>query len=63
AVAAVLILAAGAVPANIALEEQDPTCAVFLPQDGPTSLRFPRVLVNAYAFGGNNSSLVLESAA
>ncbi|MFG2877384.1 beta-ketoacyl-[acyl-carrier-protein] synthase family protein [Streptomyces sp. NPDC048337] len=62
AVAGALVLRHGRVPRNIRLERQDPECAVWLPQDQP--VRLPedrrRVLVNAYGFGGSNSSLVLE---
>jgi 3-oxoacyl-[acyl-carrier-protein] synthase II len=61
-VAAVGILQRGTVPANVAVDAQDPDCDVFLPQDGDTALTVPRVLVNAYAFGGNNSAIVWERA-
>jgi 3-oxoacyl-[acyl-carrier-protein] synthase II len=61
AVAAALILKHRRVPANAPLE-QDPECEVFLPQEGPSPLRGNRVLVNAYAFGGSNSSFVLDRA-
>ncbi|WP_274563255.1 beta-ketoacyl-[acyl-carrier-protein] synthase family protein [Streptomyces spiramyceticus] len=65
AVAAALILRHGHVPRNIRLERQDPGCAVWLPQDGAVPLRVDRrrVLVNAYGFGGSNSSVVLEGVA
>lgn len=58
-VAAALTLRAGRVPANVRLDEQDPDCMVWIPQDSPTPLTAPAVLVNAYAFGGNNVSLVV----
>lgn len=61
-VAAALLLRHGRVPANAPLEEQDPRCAVWLPQKGPVSLSAPAVLVNAYAFGGNNVSVVMAGA-
>ncbi|AQZ67825.1 3-oxoacyl-[acyl-carrier-protein] synthase, KASII [[Actinomadura] parvosata subsp. kistnae] len=63
AVAAALILRSGTVPQNVAIGEQDPECEVYLPVSGPVRLRTPRVMVNAYAFGGNNASFVLEQAA
>ncbi|WP_049563487.1 beta-ketoacyl-[acyl-carrier-protein] synthase family protein [Nonomuraea sp. SBT364] len=62
AVMACLILRAGAVPANVPIDEQDPRCEIFLPVDAPVPLPVPRVLVNAYAFGGANASFVLEAA-
>jgi 3-oxoacyl-[acyl-carrier-protein] synthase II len=61
--AAAMILRHGSVPANVQLEEQDPLCEVWLPQSGPTLLRESSLLVNAYAFGGNNASVVLREAA
>ncbi|GIF02262.1 beta-ketoacyl-[acyl-carrier-protein] synthase family protein [Paractinoplanes rishiriensis] len=63
AIVAVDILRSGTVPANAPVENPDPECEVYLPQDGPTPLRLPRVLVNAYAFGGNNSSTLWGCAA
>ncbi|MEV4701997.1 beta-ketoacyl synthase N-terminal-like domain-containing protein [Actinoplanes sp. NPDC049316] len=62
AVAAAQILRHGSVPPNVRLDEQDPECEVSLPQDGPVPLDGRRALVNAYGFGGNNMSLVLEAA-
>ncbi|MEU3370348.1 beta-ketoacyl-[acyl-carrier-protein] synthase family protein [Streptomyces sp. NPDC006711] len=59
---AALMLHHGQVPANAPVSAQDPRCAVWLPQDGPVPLSAPSVLVNAYAFGGNNVSLVLSAA-
>ncbi|GLV90063.1 MULTISPECIES: beta-ketoacyl-[acyl-carrier-protein] synthase family protein [Streptomyces] len=58
AVSAALMVRHGEIPANIALARQDPECPVWLPQDGPTALRQPNVLVNAYAFGGSNFTMV-----
>ncbi|MER6313586.1 beta-ketoacyl-[acyl-carrier-protein] synthase family protein [Streptomyces sp. NPDC001581] len=58
AVTAALIARHGEIPANIPLASPDPECPVLLPQDGPTPLEHPNVLVNAYAFGGSNFSLV-----
>ncbi|MEU8409489.1 beta-ketoacyl synthase N-terminal-like domain-containing protein [Micromonospora sp. NPDC048842] len=62
AVAGAQILRHGSVPPNVRLDEQDEECDVSLPQDGPVPLDGGRVLVNAYGFGGNNMSLVLEAA-
>ncbi|MEU6479408.1 beta-ketoacyl-[acyl-carrier-protein] synthase family protein [Streptomyces sp. NPDC047017] len=60
-VAAAQILYRGAVPPNAALGEQDPECKVWLPtRSVPPSGKY--ALVNAYAFGGNNVSLVLREA-
>jgi 3-oxoacyl-[acyl-carrier-protein] synthase II len=59
-IAGAAVLRAGLVPWNVPLEEQDPQCPVYLPLSGDSPLAFPRVLVNAYAFGGNNAVLVLE---
>jgi 3-oxoacyl-[acyl-carrier-protein] synthase II len=60
-VAGALIAHRGVVPPNVALDEQDPECAVYLPQDAAVPLDTPGVLINAYAFGGNNASLLLEA--
>ena len=57
--AAALMLRAGQMPPSHPLGEPDPECPVWLPADGPVSLSGSAVLVNAYAFGGNNASLVL----
>ncbi|QNP64484.1 beta-ketoacyl-[acyl-carrier-protein] synthase family protein [Streptomyces genisteinicus] len=60
-VAAAQILHRRTVPPNAPLTEQDPECKVFLPgrSMAPTG---KYALVNAYAFGGNNVSLVLQEA-
>ncbi|WP_431044251.1 beta-ketoacyl-[acyl-carrier-protein] synthase family protein [Streptomyces sp. P1-3] len=58
---AALILHRGSVPPNVPLGERDPDCAVRLPTR-PTAPTGPYGLVNAYAFGGNNVSLVLKEA-
>ncbi|MBO0819762.1 MAG: beta-ketoacyl-[acyl-carrier-protein] synthase family protein [Nocardiopsaceae bacterium] len=58
AVTAALILRHGAIPPNVTLGEQDPECKVALPA-AETQLEGNCVLVNAYAFGGNNVSLTL----
>ncbi|MFP3989090.1 beta-ketoacyl synthase N-terminal-like domain-containing protein [Streptomyces sp. E11-3] len=63
AVAAALVLRHGEIPPNVPLKEQDPECAVWLPQDAsvPLPADARRVLVNAYGFGGNNASILLEA--
>jgi 3-oxoacyl-[acyl-carrier-protein] synthase II len=48
-------------PANCRID-QDPECDVRLPQDA-VPLVAPAVLVNTYAFGGNNSSFVVKDPA
>lgn len=61
AVTAALVLDRRTVPPNLPLgADQDPKCPVSLPQNGPAPLTGRHVLVNAFAFGGNNVSLVLE---
>ncbi|GAA3785068.1 beta-ketoacyl-[acyl-carrier-protein] synthase family protein [Streptomyces coacervatus] len=59
ALTAALLVHHRRVPANAPLDEQDPECPVRLPQQEPVPLSEQAVLVNAYAFGGNNVSLVL----
>ena len=61
ALAAALILRNRTVPVNAPVD-QDPECEVWLPQDGPVPLSGDAVLVNTYAFGGNNTSFALTSA-
>jgi 3-oxoacyl-[acyl-carrier-protein] synthase II len=62
ALTAALIIDRGEVPPNVPIAEQDPDCDVLL-SEHPVRLGGPLVLVNAYAFGGNNVSIALESAA
>lgn len=62
AVAAALILRHRTVPPNVPITEQDPECRVWLPQGLGTPLGSDRIMVNGYAFGGNNVSLVLSGA-
>ena len=57
--AAALMLRHGRVPASPPLEDPDQECAVFVPQQASVPLSPSAVLVNSYAFGGNNVSLVL----
>ncbi|MFI9629742.1 beta-ketoacyl-[acyl-carrier-protein] synthase family protein [Streptomyces sp. NPDC052042] len=61
ALSAALIVHAGTVPPNVARDEPDPECGMSLPERAGT-LTASSVLVNAYAFGGNNVSLVLQEA-
>lgn len=46
-------------PANTPID-QDPECDVWLPQERSEPLAAPAVLVNTYAFGGNNSSFIVK---
>ncbi|MBB4774661.1 beta-ketoacyl-[acyl-carrier-protein] synthase family protein [Actinomadura livida] len=46
-------------PANVPID-QDPECDVWLPQDRAVPLQEPAVMVNTYAFGGNNTSFVVR---
>ncbi|MEU5109686.1 beta-ketoacyl-[acyl-carrier-protein] synthase family protein [Streptomyces sp. NPDC021354] len=61
ALAAVLVLHHRTLPPNVPVGRQDPECEVPLPTE-PTPMTAPYGLVNAYAFGGNNVSLVLREA-
>lgn len=56
---AALILDRGVIPPNMALDEPDPECAIDLPAGEPRATDPEHVLVNAYAFGGNNISVVV----
>ncbi|MFH8796101.1 beta-ketoacyl-[acyl-carrier-protein] synthase family protein [Streptomyces sp. NPDC017941] len=56
---ATLMLRHRRVPANTPID-QDPECDVWLPQERPVPLAAPAVLVNTYAFGGNNTSFVVK---
>ncbi|MGY0061443.1 beta-ketoacyl-[acyl-carrier-protein] synthase family protein [Streptomyces sp. LZ34] len=61
ALAAVLVLHHKTLPPNVPVGPLDPECEVPLPADA-TPMTAPYGLVNAYAFGGNNVSLVLQEA-
>ncbi|MEU1013050.1 beta-ketoacyl synthase N-terminal-like domain-containing protein [Streptomyces sp. NPDC005890] len=61
AVAATLFIGRGSVPPNVPVGAPDPGCDVPL-SAVETALTGPAVLVNAYAFGGNNISLLLREA-
>ncbi|MFE2187198.1 beta-ketoacyl synthase N-terminal-like domain-containing protein [Streptomyces sp. NPDC059455] len=62
ALAASLVLRHRTLPPNVPVGEQDPECAVPLPS-GSAPMTGAYGLVNAYAFGGNNISLVFGEAA
>ncbi|MCX5415784.1 beta-ketoacyl synthase [Streptomyces sp. NBC_00059] len=57
-----LIAQAREVMPNARVRVADPRCPVWLPEDAPTPLDRPGVLVNAYGFGGNNISIALLAA-
>ena len=61
ALSAALMLHHRTLPPNVPVGAADPECAVPLPS-GSTPLNGGYGLVNAYAFGGNNISLVLAEA-
>ncbi|MFF7654491.1 beta-ketoacyl synthase N-terminal-like domain-containing protein [Streptomyces sp. NPDC007983] len=61
ALAAALMLHHRTLPPNVPVGAADPECAVPLPSDS-TPLNGGYGLVNAYAFGGNNISLVFAEA-
>ncbi|GAB3238044.1 beta-ketoacyl-[acyl-carrier-protein] synthase family protein [Glycomyces halotolerans] len=56
--AAVLMRRHGAVPANVEVGPIDPDCDIRLPE-AQAPLGDGQVMVNAYAFGGNNVSLLI----
>ncbi|MCQ4080919.1 beta-ketoacyl-[acyl-carrier-protein] synthase family protein [Streptomyces sp. RB6PN25] len=60
--AAALLIRHRSMPASPALQDPDPECPVWIPQDHPVPLAPASVLVNAYAFGGTNVSLVVTEA-
>ena len=62
ALTAALVLQHGHVPPTANLREQDPRCEVRVAGPGPIETNPMRnVLVNSYAFGGNNTSVILGS--
>jgi 3-oxoacyl-(acyl-carrier-protein) synthase len=56
---ALLMLDRGTVPPNIPLAEPDPQCELSLLSGAPLRSDPQHVLVNAYAFGGNNISVLV----
>ena len=56
---AAMIVDRGMVPPTANVSEVDPRCDWRLHRDGAVSANVRNVLVNAYAFGGNNISVVL----
>ncbi|MGH8877391.1 MAG: beta-ketoacyl-[acyl-carrier-protein] synthase family protein [Stackebrandtia sp.] len=58
--AAALIADRGVVPPNRPLERADPSCPVRLPQS-PEEFTGTYLLANAYAFGGNNVSVLVKA--
>ena len=60
--AGVLMLRHGLVPAAAPPVDLDPECEVLLPRGAPAAVEGDGVMVNAYAFGGTNASLVLTRA-
>jgi 3-oxoacyl-(acyl-carrier-protein) synthase len=61
-VVASLILDRGLVPPTANLTSVDPRCRLRLHADWPVPASARHVLVNAYAFGGNNVSVILGAA-
>lgn len=59
AITCVQVLQEGMIPATMNLETLDPDCPLDVVPNQPRAGRPRYVLSNAYAFGGNNSSLVL----
>jgi 3-oxoacyl-[acyl-carrier-protein] synthase II len=56
---ALLMLDRGTIPPNAPLAEPDPECPLRLPVGEPLAIAPRHVLVNAYAFGGNNISVLV----
>ncbi|MFD0689938.1 beta-ketoacyl-[acyl-carrier-protein] synthase family protein [Actinomadura fibrosa] len=59
--AGVLALRHRLVPAADPPVDRDPECEVLLPEGGPAAVEGDGVMVNAYAFGGTNASLILTA--
>ncbi len=62
AIACLLALREGVIPPTWNWIEMDPDCDIDCVPNEPRPARLRHVLSNSYAFGGNNSSLVLSSA-
>lgn len=60
AVAAALALHHRSLPPNAVIRHPDPECPVFAPT-APTAVARGSAMINAYAVGGNNVSLILSS--
>jgi 3-oxoacyl-(acyl-carrier-protein) synthase len=63
AVASILALRRGVIPPTWNFVEADPDCDIDCVPNEPREATLRHVLSNSYAFGGNNSSLVLSSTA
>ena len=61
AVASILALRHGVIPPTWNWVEADPECDIDCVPNEPRQAKLRHVLSNSYAFGGNNSSLVLSS--
>jgi 3-oxoacyl-[acyl-carrier-protein] synthase II len=61
AVASVLALRRGVIPPTWNFVEADPECDIDCVPNEPRAAKLRHVLSNSYAFGGNNSSVVLSS--
>jgi 3-oxoacyl-[acyl-carrier-protein] synthase II len=61
AVASILALRHGVIPPTWNWVEADPDCDIDCVPNEPREAKLRHVLSNSYAFGGNNSSLVLSS--
>lgn len=61
AVAAALAIHRGSLPPNALIRHPDPECPVFVPSE-VTAVTGGSAMINAYAVGGNNVSLILSSA-
>jgi len=61
AVASILALRHGVIPPTWNWVEADPECDIDCVPNEPRAAKLRHVLSNSYAFGGNNSSLVLSS--
>ncbi len=61
AVASILALRHGVIPPTWNFVEADPDCDIDCVPNEPREARLRHVLSNSYAFGGNNSSLVLSA--
>jgi 3-oxoacyl-[acyl-carrier-protein] synthase II len=62
AVAAILALQGGFVPATLHVERPDPACDLDLVRGASRPLRARHVLANAFGFGGNNAAVLFRSA-